>query len=69
MIPDRADQPLRIFVEAADADLYPASAGPLPGKNGQRGAYGSNCKVKLTAIDKLKPSSNGAKSHEGTITA
>ena len=31
-------------------------------------AYGSNCNVKLTALHRLKPSSN-AKSHEGSITA
>src|SRR6516164_7401067 len=30
-------------------------------------AYGSNCNVKLTALHRLKPSSN-AKSHEGSIT-
>ena len=29
-------------------------------------AYGSNCNVKLTALHRLKPSSN-AKSHEGSI--
>ena len=31
-------------------------------------AYGSNCNVKLTALHRVKPSSN-AKSHEGSITA
>ena len=37
-------------------------------KGGEVDAYGSNCKVKLTARHRLKPSSN-AKSHEGSITA
>jgi hypothetical protein len=37
-------------------------------KGGEIDAYGSNCNVKLTAIHRLKPSSN-AKSHEGSITA
>ena len=36
--------------------------------NGEADAYGSNCNVKLTALHRLKPSSN-AKSHEGSITA
>jgi hypothetical protein len=34
----------------------------------RRMRYGSNCNVKLIAMDKVKPSSN-AKSHDGTITA
>ena len=36
--------------------------------NGEADAYGSNCNVKLTALHRLKPSSN-AKSHEGSTTA
>jgi hypothetical protein len=38
------------------------------GQRGEADAYGSNCNVKLTALHRLKPSSN-AKSHEGSITS
>ena len=37
-------------------------------QRGEADDYGSNCNVKLTALHRLKPSSN-AKSHEGSITA
>ena len=37
-------------------------------QRGEADAYGSNCSVKLTALHRLKPSSN-AKSHEGSITS
>src|SRR6516164_11105024 len=69
MLVPPTNQNRRLFISAINAICSDSGDEAMDrGQRGEAAAYGSNCNVKLTALHRLKPSSN-AKSHEGSITA